>query len=280
VAAALLGVFVGLPAAAAAWGRYGGLAGVLAPTAVAARLSAGDGLLVDLRPDDARSAAGVPDLRLDARGRGVALPPPSIPRARARALRSAPDFDDAVLGILLANLAKAGRSTPLFILDGGDGRAPRAARAARLAGVRSPYVVDGGFPAWRAAGLPLRNDVTDYGATPGDALADAADRAAAGLAAATGGAASARASPATKVGVVAGLAAAAVAAANWRFSLELVGVLGLFVSFSTRLLSYDTPDALAAEAAGAVAAARGAAAAVSGAAAKIKIGGGEGESED
>ena len=49
------------------------------------------------------------------------------------------------------------------------------ARALRLAGVRRPYIVDGGFKAWRAAGLGVREKSAEYDTTPLDAVSDAAE---------------------------------------------------------------------------------------------------------
>ena len=49
------------------------------------------------------------------------------------------------------------------------------ARALRLAGVRRPYIVDGGFKAWRAAGLGVREKSAEYETTPLDAVSDAAE---------------------------------------------------------------------------------------------------------
>ena len=48
------------------------------------------------------------------------------------------------------------------------------ARALRAAGVRRPYVLAGGFKAWEAAGLGVRQAV-EYDASPLDAVGDVAE---------------------------------------------------------------------------------------------------------
>lgn len=53
-------------------------------------------------------------------------------------------------------------------------RAKTVARAVAAAGARA-YVLRGGFKAWQAAGLKVREGATEYDASVADALADEVD---------------------------------------------------------------------------------------------------------
>jgi len=160
-----------------------------------------------------------------------------------------------------------------------------------------PYILDGGFAAWSKAGLGVKSSST-YDVSPADALADAAAglflgsgsesasssrsqqraEAEAAVAVATGGDAAfarvvSQASPLSPaslkkaaggsplaLGGAAGAAALAAVALllHWRESLEFVGALGLLTTAARRLLAYESPAELAADAGGLLRAARGA----------------------
>jgi rhodanese-related sulfurtransferase len=282
VTAAVLVVVGILAPAALAWrAAYGGYAGLVAPAAAAAALEAGapkggrppPPLLVDLRAESARARDGVPDLRFAARGRGVVVPPPALPPRVARAARGgAAALEASVAGALVAGLAKADPKGRIFLLDGGDGKATAVARAARAAGVRGAFVVEGGFPAWRAAGLAVAPR-PDFDDSPGAVLGDAVAGLAAGLT--TSASSTAAASPLAAAGLVSGLAGATMVALNLKAALEVVGVLGLGLTLGRRLLSYESPADLAADIGAAVEGAAGVVGKVVGA-----VGGGGGEKEE
>ena len=160
-----------------------------------------------------------------------------------------------------------------------------------------PYVLDGGFAAWSRAGLGVKGG-SSYDSSPADALADAAAglllgsggggggnpskgakrraEAEAAVAVATGGDTAfarvvaetsplspgslkrAAASPFALAGAAGAASLVAAAALHWRESLEFLGALGLLVTASRKLLAYDSPADLAADAGSLLRAAKGA----------------------
>ena len=74
----VLGVGLGVPLLLAYNAVYGGYNGVVKPFKVMEMLQNGDAVLVDVRTPEERKQAGVPLLKLAARGKGVAVPLPAL----------------------------------------------------------------------------------------------------------------------------------------------------------------------------------------------------------
>ena len=74
----VLGVGLGVPLLLAYNAVYGGYNGVVKPVKVMEMLQNGDAVLVDVRTPEERKQAGVPLLKLAARGKGVAVPLPAL----------------------------------------------------------------------------------------------------------------------------------------------------------------------------------------------------------
>ncbi|KAK9835242.1 hypothetical protein WJX81_008278 [Elliptochloris bilobata] len=235
--AAAAAAAVGVPAVAVWRARYGGFAGVLAPQAAFEALQEEDAVLVDMRPDAARARDGVPELRFGARGKGAAVQVERLPPGLAGRVRDTKRLEYDIAAAVVAGLVKVGARTRVVVMDGGDGRAVRLARALRSVGRPRSYVLQGGFRAWQGAGLPVRAG-DSYAASALDALADEAAMLQAGTSAALSGLG-------TPLGLAAGAGAAALAGAfvvDWHRGLQFIGALGPLATAAGRALQYDSPQ--------------------------------------
>jgi rhodanese-related sulfurtransferase len=222
-----------------AWrAAYGGYAGRLSPERALAALQSGDALLVDVRPEAARRAAGVPELRRGALGKGAAVPPAALPPALARRVRDPKALAAQILGAQVAGLARAGPATRLILMDERGERGAEVARAAAAAGARRALVLEGGFRGWAAAGLAV-SPKSEYASGPLAAAEDAANDAAAALR-----------KPLNLAALMGAPALAVLAALNYHYLLRWVGVAGVEATILIRALTvWKEPADAAADAA-------------------------------
>ena len=231
VAAMVAGVSLGLPALLAWSAAYGGYAGALTPgKALQVLQSGGDALLVDIRPEAARLAAGVPELKRGALGRGAAVPPPQLLPSVARRVRDSKALATDILAAQIAGLARVRPgATAVLLLDERGEQGMAVARALTAAGVRHAYIVEGGFRGWAAASLPVNGKASEYGggalALVGDAVEAAAERASAELS-----------TPVRAAAAAGGAAALALLLLNIKLALRFVGVVGLELTILLRVL--------------------------------------------
>ena len=222
---------------------YGGYAGDLSPEQVQALLQTeARALLVDLRTAEARAQDGTPDLRRGARTKGQLLALEALPSAVRGLVRDPKALELARLALRCRALsAPRGR---VVLLDSGAGEARALARALTQLGGRRAYTLRGGFSAWKAAGLAVKQK-PDYGvnslAAATEELVDAATEAVL-----TSGAVATEtlSNPQRLAGLGAAAAGVAAAALNWELVLEEIAVLGLFASAASKLLSYESLDEL------------------------------------
>ncbi|PSC70141.1 hypothetical protein C2E20_6347 [Micractinium conductrix] len=235
-AAVLAGVGLGVPAVAAWNAAYGGFAGVLAPEDALQVLQTQDALLLDIRPEAQRVDKGVAELRRGALGKGAAVPPVRLLPSVGRRVRDPSGVALEIQALEVAALAKVrAGSTKVIVMDQQGEAAKVLARALRAAGVRRPYVLAGGFKAWEAAGLGVRQAV-EYDASPLDAVGDVAETVVEAAASQLSGLQDPRAA-ATLACV---LGSAAYVAANYHTALQFVGVLGLELTLVSRALQYNS----------------------------------------
>jgi len=222
---------------------YGGYAGDLSPDETLSLLQREDrAKLVDLRSLASRQAAGVPDLRRGARGKGLVAGIEPLAPAIASAVRDARAMEVTRLALRVRG-ATAARTRVIF-MDGGNGDAVAAARALTQLGGRRAFTLRGGFPAYETSQLGVRPR-PDYALPPLNAVTEDLVDAAQEAINTTGAVASETLSDPVRVtALAAGALAAGLAVANWELVLEELGVLGIMSSVASRLLSYDSLDEL------------------------------------
>lgn len=133
-----------------------------------------------------------------------------------------------------------GPLTRFIIMDTtGSDKAREVARALRDIGVAEPYIMAGGFRRWQERELPVaesgRYD-SSVALLIGDEIEQITNTAAEKL--------SPLKEPSLGVPVAAGSALLAVAAYNYHYTLQYLGVLSLLLTATNKLLSYESPGAL------------------------------------
>lgn len=109
-------------------------AGVLNTLAATQMLNSRNALLIDIRE--------TPEL---ARG--------SVPQARHLAMSSFAQKQDA----LVKDVQSSKQPRPVIVMCASGLRSPRIAKSLRKAGLAEVYNLEGGFDAWRQAGLPIKS---------------------------------------------------------------------------------------------------------------------------
>jgi rhodanese-related sulfurtransferase len=195
------------------------------------------------RCEAARDAAGVPDLRQQARPKAIVAETAPLPPALRGAVRAVRELELERAAVRVRGATPPGAR--VVIMDAGSGEARQLARALTRLGGRRAYTLDGGFKAWRAAGLRVKKD---YTASPLTAVTEdlevlTKDFVGSAQASASG----VVSSPVRLAGFGAAALGAVVAASQWELVLEEIGVLGIMASAASWLLSYDSVDELGAD---------------------------------
>jgi len=226
---------VGLPAAALYSAAYGGYAGNLSAKNTLALLQNEEALLVDIRSQAEREAAGVPELKRAARVKAVAVPISGVPASLRSRVDSVGQLEQQITASRIVGLsALNAATTKVIIMDSSGGKSKAMARLVRELGVARPYVLNGGFKAFKREGLNTLPSVTKYDATQLQVLAD-------DVAAASESLATRLKDPAFSAGAAASTAAAGVAVANYHYTLEFIGVFALLLTATRKLASYNSP---------------------------------------
>ncbi|CAL8468025.1 g7564 [Coccomyxa elongata] len=233
--AATLGAAVGVPTIAWWRGRFGGYAGLLQPSAALEVLQSEDAILVDMRSEDERVRDGVVGLP-GALGKGAAVPLPYIGGDLARSVRDSNQLSYNIAAAVLSGLSQVSYRTKLLVLDGrGSRNAIQLARTLRSVGLSRAYVVEGGYRQWLAEGLPAKQGVSDYSASPADVIGERVALLADTTTSSLG-----------KPGIVVATGAAAAVSYLALFKtlllLRFLGVFGLLATASNRILSYNSPN--------------------------------------
>ena len=228
----VLGVALGVPLVLAYGAVYGGYNGVVKPAKAMEMLQGGDVVLVDVRRAEDRARDGVPLLKLAARGKGVALPFPELPTSVSRQVSDPRGLATEILGQQIRSISKLNPDTKVIVMDRKGELAKAVARACRAAGVRSAYVMGGGFNAYRLQdGLPV-DGKSFYEDGPLAIAGDQVETLASGLRGAVGDRTSAAVA-------LAGVAGVAFVGANLHEVLKYVGVLGIEATVVLRYILGD-----------------------------------------
>lgn len=228
----VLGVALGVPLVLAYGAVYGGYNGVVKPAKAMEMLQGGDVVLVDVRRAEDRARDGVPLLKLAARGKGVALPFPELPTSVSRQVSDPRGLATEILGQQIRSISKLNPDTKVIVMDRKGELAKDVARACRAAGVRSAYVMGGGFNAYRLQdGLPV-DGKSFYEDGPLAIAGDQVETLASGLRGAVGDRTSAAVA-------LAGVAGVAFVGANLHEVLKYVGVLGIEATVVLRYILGD-----------------------------------------
>ncbi len=228
----VLGVALGVPLVLAYGAVYGGYNGVVKPAKAMEMLQGGDVVLVDVRRAEDRAQDGVPLLKLAARGKGVALPFPELPTSVSRQVSDPRGLATEILGQQIRSISKLNPDTKVIVMDRKGELAKAVARACRAAGVRSAYVMGGGFNAYRLQdGLPV-DGKSFYEDGPLAIAGDQVETLASGLRGAVGDRTSAAVA-------LAGVAGVAFVGANLHEVLKYVGVLGIEATVVLRYILGD-----------------------------------------
>ncbi|KAH7623779.1 hypothetical protein Ndes2526B_g01025 [Nannochloris sp. 'desiccata'] len=216
---------------------FGGYSGKYTPSKALEILKSGDSaaLLVDVRSERQRIDNGVPELKRGARGKGVGLPASKLLPSIARKVRNADSLAFEILGAQIASLARVNGKTRVIIMDDRGEMAKAVARATCAAGVRQAYILDGGFKAWKSAGLAVVEKSSDYDANPLEVVGDAAETVAEE-------AAQLLKQPTNAVWIGAGFTLAILAAFNYHLLFRYIGVLGIEATIALRAIDYESPQ--------------------------------------
>lgn len=231
-------VGVGVPVLLAWNAAYGGYAGPFSAQKALEVLQTQDAVLVDVRSERQRLDSGVPELKRGARGKGITLTPSQLLPSVSRRVRNPNDLALEIFGAQVASLARLGGGTRVIIMDDRGEVAKAVARSATAAGLRRVHIVEGGFRAWKAAGLSLVEGASEYDSNPlavvGDAAESVAEEAATLLR-----------TPSAVAALAGEGILAALLAYNYHAVFQFIGVLGLEATIALRVIEYDSPqDAL------------------------------------
>jgi len=216
---------------------FGGYSGKYTPSKALEVLKSTDSvaLLIDIRSERQRVDSGVPELKRGARGKGIALPASKLLPSIARKVRNADSLAIEILGAQIASLARVNRKTRVIIMDDRGEMAKAVARAACAAGVGQASILDGGFKAWKSAGLAVIESSFEYDTNPLAVVGDAAETVAEE-------AAQLLKKPTKAVSIGAGLMLASLAVFNYHLFFRYIGVLGIEATIALRVIDYESPQ--------------------------------------
>lgn len=150
----------GIPLLLTLSSMYGGFDGFFKPSEVMEILQDSDSILIDIRTKEERMRNGVPLLKLAARGKGVAIPYPTLSSALAKKVFNSRDLSIEILSAQIRSVAKINRKTRVILMDNGGEMAKEVARACKKVGLSRVFVMEGGFNRFGQQGLQI--DSKDY----------------------------------------------------------------------------------------------------------------------
>lgn len=210
--------------------RYGGYSGDVEPASALDLLGKeGNIVLVDIRPEDLRESEGIPDLRRQARFKVASVEAFKVQGSLQRILKNAADAEASITAAVIKNLKNVQCNTKVIVMDADGSQSKSIARALKKAGIKMPYRIGGGFRAWEADGLRVKQMGPETPLTiikeETQAILDAVKPTPGGIAAAT-------------LGVFAGV----YALIEWEKTLQLLGLVCIGQVLYTRLNSYNSVD--------------------------------------
>lgn len=210
--------------------QYGGYSGDLAPASAFDLLKKEDNIvLVDIRPEDLRESQGIPDLRRQARFKAASVELFKVQGSLQRMLSNVAVAEAAITASAIKNLKNVRRNTKVMLMDSDGSQSKIVARALKKAGIKLSYRIDGGFRAWEANGLRVKQVVPETALTiikeDTQAILDEVKPTPFGIASAT-------------LGLMAGI----YALIEWEKTLQFLGLVCIGQVLYTYIKSYDTLD--------------------------------------
>uniref|UniRef100_A0A2P2M2T7 Rhodanese domain-containing protein n=1 Tax=Rhizophora mucronata TaxID=61149 RepID=A0A2P2M2T7_RHIMU len=139
-----------------AW-NYTGYSGDLSPQSTLELLKENENaLLIDVRPEALREINGIPDLRRAARFRYAGVTLPEVDGSLKKLLRQGREIDDALIAAVICNLKAVKDRSKVIVMDADGTQSKGLARFLRKLGVKSAYLVQGGFQSWAKQGLRVK----------------------------------------------------------------------------------------------------------------------------
>ncbi|KAK9078949.1 hypothetical protein SSX86_000618 [Deinandra increscens subsp. villosa] len=136
---------------------YAGYAGDLSPKITLDLLNQKESVaLIDVRPEDFRERDGIPDLRRTARFRYASVTFPEVDTNVKKLLKTGKDLDDTLVAAVIRNLKVVQEESKVIVMDADGLSSKGIARALRKVGIKSPYLVQGGFRSWVQEGLRVK----------------------------------------------------------------------------------------------------------------------------
>ncbi|KAI5063379.1 hypothetical protein GOP47_0021926 [Adiantum capillus-veneris] len=210
--------------------RFGGYSGDLSPaSALDVLKKEGSVVLVDIRPEDLRESEGIPDLRRQARFKAASVAQFKVQNALQKMLKNTVDAEAAITASAIKNLKNVQRNTTIILLDSDGSQSKSIARALKKAGIQISYRIDGGFKAWEANGLRVKQVGPETPLTiikeETEAILDEVKPTPFGIGAAS-------------LGVFAGL----YALIEWEKTFQFLGIVCICQVLYMRLNSYESAD--------------------------------------
>ncbi|XP_078434130.1 rhodanese/Cell cycle control phosphatase superfamily protein [Wolffia australiana] len=214
---------------------YGGYSGDLSPELTFELLNKEDNVaLVDIRPEDLRERDGIPDLRRRARFKYASVGVPEVDGSVKKLLRSGEEVNEALTASIIRNLKIVKNGTKVIILDAGGEQSKSIARSLRKLGVKTTYLVGGGYRSWMKNGLRIKELKPE---TALDIINEEAEAILEEI----------KPTPVSIIGYSLGAAASLYALFEWEKTLQLIGVIGLGQSLYRRFSSYQSSEDLKAD---------------------------------
>lgn len=213
---------------------YAGYSGVFQPEQAMDILQNKAAVLVDIRDESNRKENGVPLLKLGARGKGVAIPYPTLSSSILRQVSNSQLLLTDILAEQIKSISKISRDTIVIVMDGNGKISKDVSRACCKAGIGKVYIMDGGFAKYQRQGYNI--DARDF--YEDGPLAIAADRAETF----TEETKSIAKNPIYAFAGISGLGAVLFTLLHVHEVLQFVGVLGVEMTIALRLLSYDSSE--------------------------------------
>ncbi|KAI9114847.1 hypothetical protein K1719_013860 [Acacia pycnantha] len=211
---------------------YGGYAGDLSPESALDLLSGNENAaIIDIRKEDLREKDGIPDLRRAARFRYASVTPLEVDSSLRKLIKSERDLNDSMVAVVIRNLKIVKDSSKVIVMDADGGRSKGIARSLRKIGVKTPYLVQGGFQSWVKQGLRVKELKPETAVT---ILNEEAEAILEDLSP----------SPLQLFAYGVAVIAGCYALIEWEKTLQLIGVFGLSLTIYQRVTSYENSEDL------------------------------------
>ncbi|KAJ3678176.1 hypothetical protein LUZ60_001979 [Juncus effusus] len=210
--------------------KYGGYSGDLAPEITMDLLKNDrNSLLIDVRPEELRERDGIPDLRRAARSKYTSVTFPEVDGSIKKMVRSSRDLDDALLAAIIRNLKNIKGDSKVIIMDANGSRSKSIARSLKRLRVKRPYLLKGGFQAWKQSNMRVKELKSETALTVLNEEAEAILE-------------DIKPTPTLIAGYALGFSVATYALLEWETTLQIIGIIGLGTTLYRRFASYEDAE--------------------------------------